>query len=233
MLQSKKFERYNENLPYSYVFGAFGTIELLKNKLSECIAIIVDPSFVENEAFILIKKIVLNTNVEIIVDFSLINKLRDKGNIFVIGVFKKYSYPLSNSNHLALYKINDYGTIGTIIRSMRGFDYENLVLIDCDIDLYNEHLIRSTMGAFFSCNIECFKEINDYLKKYPTLNYINISNNSSNKSFSKVTYTTHSSIIFSLKAINNDSIKCYSFKENLPLENIVNIALFNNYQSGK
>ena len=33
------FEKYNEALSYSYVFGAFGTIELLTNKKDECLAI--------------------------------------------------------------------------------------------------------------------------------------------------------------------------------------------------
>ena len=42
------FEKYNEALSYSYVFGAFGTIELLTNKKDECLAILVDPSFTSN-----------------------------------------------------------------------------------------------------------------------------------------------------------------------------------------
>ena len=52
-----KFEKYNIDTTYSYVFGAFGTIELLNNKSEECLAIIVDPSFVNNDAFLKIKKI--------------------------------------------------------------------------------------------------------------------------------------------------------------------------------
>ena len=47
-----EYVKYNSSLSYSYVFGAFGTIELLNNKPSQCIGVIVDPSFVKNEAFI-------------------------------------------------------------------------------------------------------------------------------------------------------------------------------------
>ena len=142
MEKNNNYLKYNNTLPYSYVFGAFGTIELLKNKKNECKAIIIDPSFVSNEAFKTIKNLCNNSNIDIIINLNLISRLRDKGNIFVIGVFNKYESILNNDNHIVLYDINDYGLIGTIIRSMRGFNYENLALINCNIDIYNEHLIR-------------------------------------------------------------------------------------------
>ena len=131
------FEKYNENLSYSYVFGAFGTIELLTNKRKECLAILVDPSFTSNEAYQKIINLCKNSNIKIIVDNKILSKIKDKGNIFVIGVFKKYQSTLSNNKHIVLHNVNDVGVIGTIIRSMRGFNFENLVLIDCDVDLYH------------------------------------------------------------------------------------------------
>ena len=39
-----EFEKYHQGLSYSYSFGAFGTIELLKNKNCYCKAILIDPS---------------------------------------------------------------------------------------------------------------------------------------------------------------------------------------------
>ena len=187
--------KYNSSLPYSYVFGAFGTIELLNNQVDNCIAVIVDPSFTKNEAYDKIEKICKEKHIKLIVDLKMINKLRDKGNIFVIGVFKKYTSNLTNQKHLALYNINDVGVIGTIIRSMRGFSYENLVLINCDVDLYHEHLIRSTMGAFFQCNIKQYNDIDSYISEYPNLNYINIT--SKGNSLESVTNNDNMSLIFS------------------------------------
>ena len=143
------FNKYSKDATYSYVFGAFGTIELLKNQSKQCKAVLVDPSFTKNEAFKIINDICKEKNIPIINDLKVINKIKDKGNIYVIGVFNKYESELSNDNHLILYKIDDVGCIGTIIRSMAGFNFKDLVLIDCNIDLYHEHLIRSTMGAFF------------------------------------------------------------------------------------
>ena len=222
------FNKYSKDASYSYVFGAFGTIELLKNKANECLAVLVDPSFTNNEAYKIILDICKKNNIKVIVDLKTINKIKDKGNIFVIGVFNKYTSTLDNNNHLVVYKNNDVGSIGTIIRSMRGFNFSNLVLIDCDIDLYHEHLIRSTMGAFFQCNIKQYNNIESYLNEYKDKTFVNISSSGENLSSLKV--TNNLSIIFSKESIVNQNITNIEFNEDLPLENIVNIVLFSIYK---
>ena len=95
-----EYLKYDEALSYSYVFGAFGTIELLNNKLNRVLAILIDPSFVNNEAFNKIKDICLANNIPLIIDLKIIDKIRDKKNIFVIGVFKKYTSTLKTNKHL-------------------------------------------------------------------------------------------------------------------------------------
>ena len=222
------FNKYSKEASYSYVFGAFGTIELLKNKANECLAVLVDPSFTSNDAYKIIVDICKKKNIPIHVDIKLISKIKDKGNIFVIGVFKKYKNNLDDNNHLVIYKNNDVGSIGTIIRSMRGFNFSNLVLIDCDIDLYHEHLIRSTMGAFFQCNIKEYKSLADYINEYPNKSLINISNKGN--SLSSILDKDNLSIIFSKESIDNNKITNILFDEDLPLENIVNIVLFSLYK---
>ena len=220
--------KYQKELSYSYVFGAFGTIELLKNKPNECKAVLVDPSFINNEAFKIIKDICNKNDIEIIIDLKTINKIRDKGNIFVIGVFNKYISTLDDTKHLVLYKIDDIGCIGTIIRSMAGFNYTNLVLIDCNIDIYHEHLIRSTMGAFFKTNIVEFNSLNTYLNKYDNQTFVNISKEGNN--LLDINNTKNISLIFSKDAIKKENVTNISFKEDISLDNIVNIVLFTLYK---
>ena len=222
-----KYEKYREELPYSYVFGAFGTIELLKNKIDECLAVLIDPSFQKNDSFALIKQLADKKNIPLIINSNLINKIRDKGNIFVIGVFKKFHCDLSIKNHLALYEIDDIGLIGTIIRSMRGFNFENLVLINCKIDIFNEHLIRSTMGAFFSCNIKQFSSLEKYINDYPHFSFLNISSNGDK--LDKLVNKENTSYIFSKNPINKKEVTNIKFEENISLDNIVNIVLFKLY----
>ena len=42
------FEKYHHDLNYSYAYGAFVCIELLKKQKDKVIAIIVSPSFIKN-----------------------------------------------------------------------------------------------------------------------------------------------------------------------------------------
>ena len=161
-------------------------------------------------------------------DKAIVNKLKDKGNIFVIGVFKKYINELTDGNHLVIYQNNDIGSIGTIIRSMRGFDFSNLVLIDCNIDLYHEHLIRSTMGAFFQTNIKQFSSIEDYINSYKNNIFVNVSNGGN--SLVSIKKENNMSIIFSKDQIQHNKLINVSFNQDLPIENIVNIVLFTLYK---
>ena len=222
-----EISKYQSSLNYSYVFGAFGTIELLNNQADKCLGVLVDPSFVNNEAFKKIKSICTSKNIPITIDLKTISKIRDKGNIFVIGIFKKYHNELSNDKHLVLYDINDVGVIGTIIRSMRGFNFENLVLINCNIDLFHEHLIRSTMGAFFQCNIKEYTTFNEYRNNYPNVSLVNIS--SSGGSLSDIKVKENMSLIFSTFPIKEENIQHIKFNEDISLDNIVNIVLFKVY----
>lgn len=224
------FLKYSKDLSYSYVFGTFGTIELLNHKAKYCLAVIVCPSFTNKETFLKIKELCKKNKIPLIIDLKLISKIRDKGNIYVVGVFQKYQSILTNNRHLLLNEINDIGLIGTVIRSMKGFDFENLVLINCQVDIYHYHLIRATMGAFFSTNIECFSSMDEYLNKY-SMQKVYYINAKEGLALSKVGNDQKISLLFSNKEIDNGSFVKINFKENISLDNIINIVLFSIYQS--
>lgn len=222
-----KFEKYNSNLSYSYVFGAFGTIEMLTSKKSECIAVLVDPSFVNNEAFNKIKDLCKNSKIQIIIDKKVLDKIKDKGNIYVIGVFKKYQHKLSNNQHILLSNVNDVGVIGTIIRSMRGFNFENLVLLNCNVDIYHEHLIRSTMGAIFKTNVLKYNSLKEYKKDYPENILVNIT--SKGNDLSTLQISNNITLIFN-ETTNEEEFININMNQDISLENIVNIVLFTLYK---
>ncbi len=217
-------EKYDKNLDYAFIFGAFGTIELLKKKKDKVIAIIVDPSFTKNEAFLLIKNMVDDS--KLIIDEKLINKLKDKGNIFVIGVFKKYKMSIESNNHLILKGNFDEGSIGTIIRSMNGFEMKDLVLIDNSIDIFSNHLLRSTMGAFFNVNVVKYSSIEEYLNDFPNNIIYYVSNEG--KDIKNYKFTNNYSLLFTNQKENNKFNKIKIDKD-ISLENIVNIVLYCGY----
>lgn len=96
----------------------------------------------------------------------LIQKLSIKENCYGIGIFNKYHKQLSTNKHLVLYGFNDEGELGTVLRSATSFDFEDVVLINSSIDIFDPKVIRASMGSFFHLNIKEYTSFNEYLKDY-------------------------------------------------------------------
>ena len=77
----------------------------------------------------------------------------------VIGVIKNSNKKLAKpkSNFLILDTLQDPGNIGTLLRTALGANFLDVYLLDC-VNLTNDKLIRSSMGAAFKLNVyECSK----------------------------------------------------------------------------
>ena len=49
--------------------------------------------------------------------------------------------------------INDPGNLGTMVRSAEAFGFDDIILADNCVDLYNEKSLRASMGSAFRLNI--------------------------------------------------------------------------------
>lgn len=150
----------------SYTLGVFPTIELLKNKSEYVQRVIVHSSIEKNSGYPLIVELCEKNNIPIDIHDKTINKLSPKGNCFAIGVFEKYEMSLSDDRHIVLVNPMDMGNMGTMIRTMLGFKYHNLAIVRPAVDIFDPKVIRSSMGALFSMNIEYFDSFDDYYQRY-------------------------------------------------------------------
>ena len=226
------FEKYDSRLPYSYVFGAFGTIKLLEDMPSVCIAVLVDFSFLDNEAYKKIVSLANKYDIDVIIDDNNIRKIVDKDNIYVVGVFKKTNIENKNSKHIVLDRCNDIGKIGTIIRSMQGFGFDNLILVNSDVDIYHYHLVRATMGSYFTVNIKKYDDISSYINDNKDKKILNVYTEGKDDVVDDLGLVSldNVSIIFSKDKIEHHDVVNYKFEYNISLDNIVNIILFKMYE---
>jgi len=95
-----------------------------------------------------------------------IQKLSKKDNCFAIAIIKKYEMTLQEGNHVVLVNPGDMGNMGTIMRTMLGFNYYNLAIIRPGVDVFDPRVLRASMGAMFHLNIEYFDSFEDYLKRF-------------------------------------------------------------------
>lgn len=167
------YKKYNKESDISYSYGAFPTYELLLQKPKQTIEIILHEKLETSNEIEKIISLAKKNKIKISTNGNLIEKLSGKGNIYIMGVFRKYTTPLDhNANQVLLVNPSDSGNLGTIIRVMLGFNYNNLAIITPSVDIFDPKVIRASMGAIFSMNIQLYSSITKYCDdntntKYP------------------------------------------------------------------
>ena len=156
-----EIKSYKKDSFYSYTLGAFPTIELLRSHPNQVVKIFIHSSFKNEDVIKLINE--LRGNAQIEFNDKMINKLSSKENVFVIGVFNKFQSKLnSNKDHVVLVNPSNMGNLGTIIRSCLGFGIKDIAIIRPGVDIFDPKVIRASMGAIFSLNIQYFATYEDY-----------------------------------------------------------------------
>jgi TrmH family RNA methyltransferase len=59
------------------------------------------------------------------------------------------------------------GNLGTVLRTMAGFGYHDLGIIQPAADIFDPRAIRASMGAIFRSRFETFDSFECYLQGYP------------------------------------------------------------------
>ncbi|GHU50570.1 hypothetical protein FACS189459_4690 [Bacilli bacterium] len=158
-----KYKKYKKEFDYSYTLGTTTTIELLLNKSKHC-EIVYLHSKINND--ITIKKLISlcdKNKIEIVYNDTIFNVISNKENNYCVGVFKKYNCVLEkDKNHIVLVNVSNSGNLGTILRSCLGFGINNVAIILPAVDIFSPDVIRSSMGAIFSINIELFNSFDEY-----------------------------------------------------------------------
>jgi TrmH family RNA methyltransferase len=105
--------------------------------------------------------------IDIVENDKIFNILSPKENCFVIGVFNKYRGNINyQKSNIVLVNPSNAGNLGTIIRTCKGFNIKDIITIGNSVDIFDPKVIRSSMGAIFSININCFDTFEQYRKNY-------------------------------------------------------------------
>jgi TrmH family RNA methyltransferase len=157
--------KYKSKLDISYALGTTVCFELLTNKPKQVVKLFIHPKLNRDETYTKILNLAIKNNIEVIESIKPFNILADKDNCFVIAEFKKYDMKINNNNnHVLLVNPSNTGNLGTIIRTMLGFNITDLAIIVPTVDIFDPKTIRSSMGAIFSLNIQLFNSYDEYIK---------------------------------------------------------------------
>lgn len=165
-MKLNEIKKYRKEIAYSYCLGSFPTFELLQTR-PEMAEMILLHSNAKAEIQNKLRQECGKAGIKIVYSDRYIEKLRDKENCIVLGVFRKYHCRLEhNANHVVLVNPGDMGNLGTIIRSCVGFGITNLALIEPAADIFHPRAVRASMGALFKIKFEYFPRFDLYYQEY-------------------------------------------------------------------
>lgn len=159
-------DKYSRNDSTSYALGSSLVIEALLNIPNEIEIIYLSDKYELNDNYKYLDELCLKNNVKKEFNQKIIDKLSLKENCYAIGVFKKYQKDISTTRHILLYNFDNYGDLGTIMRSAVSFDFKDIILIGNNIDYFEPLCIRSSMGSIFHLNIKQYDNLEEYQKDY-------------------------------------------------------------------
>ncbi len=158
---------YKKNYEYSYTFGMFPTVELIKAKPSSVIKVLVNSDFKADTSSMDIFELCDNNKILVEINDKQFNRIGAKENCYVIGVFKKYDCVINeNRPHVVLVNPSNMGNMGTIIRTLTGFGVNDLAIISPGVDIFDPKTIRASMGALFRINFKYYDNFNDYMRAF-------------------------------------------------------------------
>jgi RNA methyltransferase, TrmH family len=235
-----KIKQYKKEFGHSYAIGVYPTLELLRYRSRETMEVLIDQRGNDNSGVRKIKELAQKNHLPITNESGLVEKLSDSGNCYALGIFRKYSQTLENSkNHILLVNPSDMGNLGTIIRTMIGFDVCNLAIIKPAADIFHPKVIRASMGEIFQTKFQYFGSLTEYKKLYTNNLYI-ISGNGK-ETIDQIKFTKPYTLVFGneglgltgeyIKAGPTISIPQSSNIDSLNLSVAVGIALYASYNN--
>ena len=163
-----KLEPYSRKLDYSYQLGVFPALMLLEARPECALRLLLNPQGLENEGVVKLRERCAQLGVREEMAERVLRRESKKDNCFAGLVFKKYDCALEPSaNHAVLCQITDNGNAGTAMRSLLGFGIRDVALVRPCVDVFDPHVLRASMGAFFKLRVRTYDSFDDYRAEHP------------------------------------------------------------------
>ena len=163
-----KLEVYSRMLPYSYALGLFPSLTLISARPELAQRLLLHPDGMGNEGVEKLRALCSEIGVREEEAGRVLRRESKKDNCYAGIVFEKRESDLdADRNHAVLCQISDGGNLGTALRSLLGFGYEDVALVRPCVDAFDPHVVRASMGAFFRLRLRTFDAFDAYRALYP------------------------------------------------------------------
>lgn len=155
---------YKKDVDYSYTLGAFPTYEMIETRPEIVQKVLVHTGYTDSEK---LHEICGRKGISVEYNDKLINRLSDKENCYVAGVFHKFDCQLqADRPHIVLVNPSNMGNLGTILRTAVGFGIYDIAVILPGADIFHPKTVRSSMGAIFRLNYQLYHSFEAYQEQF-------------------------------------------------------------------
>ena len=158
-----KLDPYNKKLDYSYCLGLFPSITLMETRPELVLRLLTQPAGAGNDGVEKLKALCAGHGIRCEEAERVLRRESKKDNCFAALVFKKYQSQLDmTKKHAVLCQISDGGNLGTALRSLLGFGIRDVAVIRPCVDVFDPHVLRASMGAFFKLRVHVYDHFDEY-----------------------------------------------------------------------
>ncbi len=163
-----RLKRYKKEFEHSYAFGVYPTLELCHHRPQDLLGVVIHPRGLENSGVGKIMAFCREHQRPMDVQEKTFARLGARENDYAVGVFQKAEPGLKpESNHVVLVSPAGMGNLGTILRAMLGFGFQDLAIIQPAADIFHPEVVRASMGALFQLRFSRFPDFDTYRSSYP------------------------------------------------------------------
>ena len=159
---------YDRRLAYSYAPGIFPSMEAVKKAPELVRRLLVSAQADGSEGVAALTELCRARNIRVETADKALARLSGKGNCYAAAVFEKRQASLDiHAAHSVLHHPSDAGNLGTILRTALGFGFHDIALIQPCADVFQPHVVRSSMGALFSLRVREYADFEAYRADFP------------------------------------------------------------------
>lgn len=159
---------YSRSLDYSYAPGVFPAMEALKKAPQHVRRLLLSSRAEESKGAEKLRALCETHHIRVEIADKALSRLSGKDNCFAAAVFEKYESDLAQDGcHIVLHHPSDSGNMGTILRTALGLGYRDIAIITPAVDHFDPHVVRASMGAFFSLRVKQYADFDDYRAEFP------------------------------------------------------------------
>ena len=191
------YKPYKKEDRHSYAFGMFPVIELLQHQPQLVQTVLVSDKIKPSTGLDKITALTQQHKMPVErVSQDALTRLSRSENTFAAAIFEKQIVRLAaDKSHVVLVNPDDMGNLGTIMRTMVGFDCRDLAIILPAADMFDPKTIRASMGAFFNMRVTPFTSFEAYAQTFSHYHMYPFVLDGAQK-LADVTFTTPASLIF-------------------------------------